>query len=342
MTTKPRILFRANASHEIGFGHVARLVALIEEAEAKGCEPIALFGGDESAVRSWARDRGINADVRDWSTTQLVQAAEDPRVRAIVIDGGPALATTIVPKIPDRVRTVVIDDGGKLPLPMSAVVNHNIHALTLAATYPQAKQRLLGRRYLMLRKDIRRYTRGSCRPMAAARMRVLITFGGSDPVNATSRLVSLIPEDRPLELVVVAGPGFRHDAALAEAAKEAEARGHTVDIRRAPEDPGALFVSADAAICSAGGTLGELAYLGCPALAYAIVQDQVIPARIQVREGLIAGGRKWSETPDDLLRSDILAFLLDDKGRKEQRQRALATADSDGARRIIEEAVLGE
>jgi hypothetical protein len=43
-----------------------------------------------------------------------------------------------------------------------------------------------------------------------------------------------------------------------------------------------------------------------------------------------------------MLRADILAFILDDKGRREQRQRALATADSDGARRIIEEAVLGE
>ena len=341
MAAKPRVLFRADASHEIGFGHVARIVALMEEAETKGIDVVPLFGGEASAVRSWGRDRGLpNLDVRDWSATQIVQAAEDPRVTAIVIDG-PPLGRELIPKMPPRVRTVLIDDGGKVPLPMTAVVNHNVHALTLAASYPQAKLRLLGRRYLMLRRDIRRYTRGSCRPMATSRPRILITFGGSDPVNATSRIVALMPEDRPLELVVVAGPGFRHDEPLAEAAKLATERGHVVDVRRAPEDPGALFVSADAAICSAGGTLGELAYLGCPALAYAIVQDQVIPARIQIREGLIAGGRKLADTDDDTLRSDILAFILDDRGRREQRQRALATADSDGARRIIEEAVLG-
>ena len=148
-----------------------------------------------------------------------------------------------------------------------------------------------------------------------------------------------MPADRPLELVVIAGPGFRDEESLREAIATAKESGHTVDLRRSPEDPGALFVSADAAICSAGGTLGELAYLGCPALAYAIVPDQVVPARQQVREGLITGGRRWADVTDDILRSDLLAFVQDDHGRAEQRQRALATADSDGPRRIVEEAL---
>ena len=108
-------------------------------------------------------------------------------------------------------------------------------------------------------------------------------------------------------------------------------------MRRSPDDPGALFATADAAICSAGGTLGELAFLGCPALAYAIVPDQILPARSQLRDGLIAGGRNWANLEDDVLRADIRAFLLDDGGRSEQRQRALATADSDGARRVLDE-----
>jgi hypothetical protein len=39
------------------------------------------------------------------------------------------------------------------------------------------------------------------------------------------------------------------------------------------------------------------------------------------------------------LRSDFEAFLLDDAGRAVQRQRALGTADGDGAKRIIQEAL---
>ena len=337
---KPRILFRADASHELGFGHIARIAALIEECEAHHLEAVPLFGGDVTAVKAWTRDHDIHADIRDWSATAVAQAAEHPRVRAVVVDGRD-IALPIMAKLPERVRPVLIDDAGRCALSLASVVNHNIHAPALAAGYPGAKLRLLGRRYLMLRKDIRRHTRGSCRPTAGARLRVVVTFGGSDPAGATVRTLGLLPpaDERALELVVIAGPGFRDHDALRTAATTATAAGHSVDIRRAPDDPGALFVSADAAISSAGGTLGELAYLGCPALAYAIAHDQILPVRQQVREGLVAGGRTWAEVDDDTLRNDLLAFLLDDAGRNAQRQRALGTADSDGARRIVEEAL---
>lgn len=330
-----RILFRADASHEIGFGHVARICALIEEAAASGIEPVAMFAGDAVAIRAWAHDRKLAVDIREWTASMVSRAAEDTRVRAVVVDG-PQLAADLVPRLPPHARAIVIDDAGKCALPAAAVVNHNFHAPELAATYPGAQVRLLGRQYLMLRRDIRRFTRGSCRPMSSARLRVLVTFGGSDPVGATVRTLRLIPPDRPLELVVIAGPGFRGEEELREAVTLARDAGHTVDVRRGPQDPGELFVSADAAICSAGGTLGELAFLGCPAIAYAIVADQVTPARRQVREGLISGGRRWQDTDDDTLRSDLLAFLLGDQLRLEQRQRALATADADGPRRIIQ------
>jgi UDP-2,4-diacetamido-2,4,6-trideoxy-beta-L-altropyranose hydrolase len=334
-----RVLFRADASHGGGFGHVARVCALIEELRDRGDEPIAMFGGDTPSLGPWTAFHKIDALIGNWSFTQVLQVAESERVSSVVLDG-PAIVEELVPKLAERkIRTVIVDDKGTYTATVAAVVNHNIHAEQLSATYPNIKRRLLGRRYLMLRKEIRRYTRGSCRPMNMSRLRVVITFGGSDPPDATSRTLRLLPDDRPLELVVIAGPGYIHLEALILAIQQAKDRGHTVDLRRSPDDPGGLFVSADAAICSAGGTLGELAYLGCPALAYAIAPDQIVPARHQVRAGLIFGGRTWAETSDEMLTADFEHFLLDDAGRVTQRQRALATADSDGAKRIVEEAL---
>ena len=334
-----RIVFRADASHAIGFGHVARLCALIEEVSDNGDEPILMFGGDRAAVSAWVRDRGLPAiHPHDYSADQTARAAEEMRASCVVLDG-PQIVRDLAPMLAERkLRAVIIDDNGKLDADAFAVVNHNIHAPSLANTY-RAPRRLLGRRYLLLRREMRKFTRGSCRPMAGSRLRVIVTFGGSDPVGATARTLRLLPEDRPLELVVITGPGFRDDGDLASAAAVACSAGHTVDVRRAPEDPGALFVSADAAICSAGGTLGELAYLGLPAIAYAIARDQIVPAREQVRRGLIAGGRTWEETDDDTLRADLARFMLDDRDRADMRVRALQTVDAEGAKRVVEEAL---
>lgn len=332
-----RILFRADASHAIGFGHVTRMCALIEEASDAGFAPVAMFGGDLPAIARWAAGRNLPLDLRAWSTEHTARAAAAPDVRAVFVDG-PAIARAVLPVLADHTRAVMVDDVGS-DATVATVLNHNVHATDLA--YPGARRRLLGRTFLMLRHEIRRQPRGSAHtdPRAGERLRVVVTFGGSDPINATARTVALFPPARPVELVVIAGPGFRDTAALDAAIATARAAGHLVDLCTSPPDPGALFASAHAAICSAGGTLGELAYLGCPALAYAIVPDQIAPARRQVGDGLIAGGRTWSEVDDSTLRSDLLRFVLDDAGRRTQRDRAMATVDADGPRRIIAAAI---
>src|SRR4051812_41616846 len=239
--TRPVILLRADASHGLGLGHVARLSALLEEIDPSVAEPIARFGGDD-AVAAWSRAQRVAAEIRPWTTAEVVAAAIDRRARAVVVDG-PALAAALLPPLAAAgIRTVLIDDAGDAALPVDTVVNHNFHAPALAASYPTARCRLLGRSYLLVRRAIRRFPRGACRPRDGARLRVLVSFGGSDPPGATARVLGLIPPGRPLDLIVITGPGYRDQSALHAAGKAALAAGHTLEVRHTPSDPGELFV----------------------------------------------------------------------------------------------------
>ena len=100
-------------------------------------------------------------------------------------------------------------------------------------------------------------------------------------------------------------------------------------------NPADYVVRADLALCAAGGTLGELAYLGCPALAFAIVPDQEATARAQADAGLIAGGGRLTTLGDEPLRAQIAAFLGDEALRADLRAAALASADGYGAARVV-------
>jgi hypothetical protein len=74
-------------------------------------------------------------------------------------------------------------------------------------------------------------------------------------------------------------------------------------------------------------------------LGFAIVPDQVVPAHSQAGSGLIAGGGSLAEIDDEAVRAELDAFLVGDRRRREQRERALATADGLGARRVVAEAL---
>lgn len=294
-----RIAIRATATSAIGLGHVARCAALVEEFAARGIVADAMFDGDAS-LRVWAATRSL--------TLAPIGPFDD---HDLVIVDGPHLLPDIVAR-----RVVALDDRGTTAT-VDVAINHNVHATP--AMYPNARRTLLGRDYLMLRRDITRHGHGACAPRAMRR--ILVTMGGSDPPNATARILAALPPT--IDVDVIVGPGYRGDLPSHPRAT----------VHRAPPDPAAIFVRADAAISSAGGTLGELAYLGVPALGVAIVEDQVAPAAQLAREGAIAGGL-WLE---DVVLDDVLASFLTDHARRAAiRDRALATADGRGPARIAD------
>lgn len=342
MTTDgPRLILRADAGHRLGSGHVMRLAALAEAAVDAGGAARMLIGGEPAASVAMLTARGLDAvaivpefpDGDGLGEAALGHAAAELAADAIVLDG-PHFEPTAVRALVERGRPVAsLDDRGLTPLPTAIVINPGFGAEDLAERYRAAGVRLLGRRYHLLRREFRAYPHGGA-PLAERVRRVVITMGGSDPVGATARLVAAMP-GVALELDVVLGPGFRDHARLAVARAVARGRGHRVTLLERPPSVAAVLAACDLAISAAGGTLAELAYLGRPAYAVAIADDQLDLAARQRAAGLVAGGHALATLADDLLTDDLATLVADGGRRRRLAAAAAATIDGLGPSRVL-------
>ncbi len=337
----PRLILRADAGHRLGSGHVMRLAALAEAAVDAGGAARMLIGGEPAASVLALTARGLDAvalgselSVGDGlDRIAIERAADELDASAIVVDG-PHFEPAAVRALGAGLRRVAsFDDRGAAPLPTPIVINPGYGAEALAARYPAAAVRLLGRRYHLLRRELRAQPHGGA-PLADRVTRVVVTMGGSDPVGATARVVAAVPS-AGLELIVVLGPGFRDHAALAAAVAQAETRGHHVTQVVNPPALAPVLLACDLAISAAGGTLAELAYLGRPVYAVAIADDQLALAARQRTAGLVAGGHPLAALTDAALADELAAVLADLPTRRALAAAAATTIDGLGPARVL-------
>lgn len=320
-----------------------RLAALAEAAMDAGGAARILVGGEPAATVAALVARGLDAiavaeDHGGRSRPELepgpvARAARAAEADAVVLDGPHFDRGWVDELVASGLVVASLDDRGLAPLPTPAVINPGFGAEALAERYPASATRLLGRRYHLLRREFRALPPGGDPPAARVR-RVVITMGGSDPVGATARVLGAVP-GRDLELVVVLGPGFRNHLALAPSASAARKRGHRVTLVEHPPSLAPVLAGCDLAISAAGGTLAELAYLGRPTYAVAIVDDQIELAARQREAGLIAGGLPLTTMTNDALAAELGALLADPSQRAALAAASAATIDGLGADRIL-------
>lgn len=331
----PRLILRADAGHRLGSGHVMRLAALAEAARDAGGAARLLIGGEPAASVAALLARGLDAvAVEPGADPTTISAHADALAADAIVLDGPHFDPAWVAALSATGRIVAsLDDRGVAPLPTPVVVNPGYGAAALADRYPAAAVHLLGRRYHLLRRELRALAHGGPPPGDPVE-RLLVTMGGSDPVGATARVVGAVP-GAGLDLIVILGPGYRDHAALAVARAVARGRGHRVTLVENPAAVGPVLADCDLAISAAGGTLAELAYLGRPTYAVAIVADQLDVAARQAAAGLVAGGAPLADLDDAQLADDLAALLADGARRRDLAAAAAATIDGDGPARVL-------
>ncbi len=334
------LIIRADASTEIGAGHLMRCLALTQAWQDAGGKVVFITACQSDGLLQRLRQEkvelyqlpGSYPDPVDWEHTRQVISAHPG---AWVVLDGYHFDHTYQRQVKEAGhRLMVIDDLVHFQHYYADIVfNQNLHAEQLHYPAEPYTRLLLGTRYVLLRREFRTWKSRPREIPEVARL-VLVTLSGSDPENYTLKVLQALQQVNvpDIEITAVIGASNPHNAALETAARQSRIHIRLVrDARNMPE----LMAWADAAISGGGGTYWELAYLGVPALVLAWAPNQEPNTRLlQERGAASAIILKDVRSPEMMTR--LIGQLLSDRPARAAMSRMGQTiVDGNGAQRII-------
>ena len=259
---------RADGDATIGFGHLARSLAMAEALQDMGHDPVLVTRRNNLAhqfitSRSDVRVEEIREDVDEVEKLLSLSAG-------LVILDVRSTSHKLVSGLKEAGCFIVtFDDLGDGRYLADLVVDANLTSATNPKKMTTTTRYLLGPRYAVIGKQCQKI-RSRRRSFGALR-RILITCGGSDPAGATPRVVSALSTiDPEIYIDVILGPAFQSGKTLSKAVLESPRHFTIVD---SPNDLMRRMKEADLGIISAGISLAEAACLGLPSIV--IAQDAI-------------------------------------------------------------------
>lgn len=350
---KDHLLIRADASAQVGIGHIMRCLALAQAWQGQGGSATFL-GFCARPLRKRIQDQGFglvsieaptgsSAEDLDQTLGQLAALrSRQASARWVVLDGyhfGYEYQKGIQEA---GYRLLVIDDyNHQARYSADILLNQNINAEHLPYACNGGAALLLGTRYILLRSQFLKVKDTQTIHPATAR-KVLVTLGGADAENATLKVVQALKQVKisGLEAKIVLGAANPNITSIREEINDkggaVEKSGtHSIELLRDAEMPG-LMTWADIAVSAGGSTCWELLYMGVPTIILTVADNQ---------EGIARGLKEHgaAENPGwvDALGSGEIAALLerviiDKKSRRQMSVNGRGLVDGRGAERVVQ------
>ena len=325
----------------MGTGHVMRMLALAQAWRDAGGEVTFVLARSTPAVEEILVREGIRilhivsepGSMDDAGETLSLLGSLRPVW--VVLDGYHFLS-----QYQRRIRDagfhlLFIDDYGHAP-PYSAdiILNQNISAVPVLYTEREPHTRLaLGTRYVLLRREFLEWP-ATGRGLPDAARNILVTFGGSDPDNATGSVLEAVEESnlQGINLTVVVGFANRHAGDLESTVRHSKTPMRIITgAMNMPE----LMAGAHIAFSGGGTTCWELIHMGVPSIVIELAENQHPIASELGRRGIIQNlgdirnitRELISTTLENMVRNYPLCF--------ENAQKMRSLVDGEGTARVM-------
>lgn len=231
-------------------------------------------------------------------------------------------------KVSNAVKIAVyIDDNKRIDYPKGIVVNGTLFAEEMG--YPKKKDidYLLGSMYIPLRKEFWYIQAKGIKEDIES---VMVTFGGDDSRNMTSKVLRLLVDRYPeLTKKVIIGKGFRNTNEI-ESIKD-----NRTSLIYYPDAEGMkkVMLESDIAVSAGGQTLYEFARVGIPTIAITVADNQLNNIKGWQKTGFIEYAGWWeNKVLDNIVKA--IELLKGTDLRRKRAEIGKRIIDGLGARRI--------
>ena len=300
---RDKILIRADASVQIGTGHVMRCLTLADELCGRGAEVIFVCREFDGNLCGYIEEKGYivhrlpvsdateqgdqNIEIglkhtawlgADWQTDarqvgEIIKGFENPP-DSLVVDHYALDERWEGYLRPYCKKVMVIDDLADRVHDCDLLLDQNFYE-NLESRYdglvPAWCKKLLGPKYALLRPEFRK-ARKNLRKRDGHVRRIMIFFGGSDPTNETAKALEAIRMlNRPdIAVDVLVGNFNRHCKVIEQMASDLPDCTCHFNV----EDIATLMAGAGLAIGAGGTTVWERCMLGLPSLVTTVAENQ--------------------------------------------------------------------
>lgn len=253
---------------EMGMGHVYRSITLAEELQAKGGEIYFLTKSNHIVVNQIGNS-GFKV-IKLKNNGDIIHSLEEIKPNVAIIDRG-EVEELFAKKLKDKLNARLVIFGNLSTANKYADVVINI----IGSNFKNRKfldkntntLYYYGPRYYILRKEFYEFKK-SGKELNDRIKKILLIFGGSDPLNLTSKVLDeLLSWEEELKINVVLGTGFIYFDELNKVIEKYQNKKGNVKLYRDVKNIAELMYKADLAIVSPGISMFEALCVGTPVIA---------------------------------------------------------------------------